>query len=1757
MRQIPRLLIGLGLLGLAHATIPIFPAVTPATAQQAAAKNYVIGDLDSDAIRLEETLRKRAASIASSRTADDLRREAGQLLQRNDFAGALNALGAALSRAPNDAALWLSYARAAATLAQRDNNRRWQLQEESRAAAYRSYQRATTATGEAAALNYLASLYADQSSHRLALNTYRQSLSLVDNPEIRKVYESLRERYGFRILDYKVESDLATPRVCFQFSESLKARTEFTPFVAVSGNANGAITNEDRQLCVEGLRHGERYSIVVRQGLPSSVDEQLLRSSDYVIYVKDRSPQARFTGKNYVLPRVGQEGIPIVSTNTPKIALDVVRIGDRGLLPAVRSDDFLAQVSSYRLKDLFENKGVKVWTGTLDVKSELNRDVVTAFPVLEALKKLEPGVYVMVSMPGEKAPSQIMDDNDDSYDNLSTQWFVVSDIGLTSFSGDDGVHILARSLASAGPIAGLEVRLVARNNEILGTARTDANGYAKFDPGLSRGTGGLAPGLITASDASGDYSFLDLAQSAFDLTDRGVRGRPAARALDALVYAERGVYRSGETVNISALLRDPRGNSVETVPLTLVVRRPDGVEYRRAAVGDQGLGGRAWSVNLLPSVKSGTWRVSAFADPKSPAIGETTFLVEDYLPERLDVTITPESRQVQPGTTVSIDTTARFLYGAPGSDLEINGELVIQATKQLNLPGLEGYVAGLEDQEFETIKTDIETSENTDEAGKAKVEVEIPDVDTTRPLEAKFIIRVAEAGGRAVERTVTLPVRPNKSLIALRKNFEELREDSNATFNVIALNAEGNRVAARGLRWTLSRVTNNYQWYNSDGRWSFERVKSTRRVSEGTVDATTQGVATITAPVGWGAYRLDVVSSDGSLAPVSSSFNVGWSGDASADTPDLLEVNLDKKGYNAGEALKLRVNSRFEGKATIAIVGDQLRELVLADLKTGDNNIDIPVKAEWGASAYAVVLAHRPLDQQARRMPGRALGLAWFAVEADQRKLEVSMPVPEKVEPRKPFTIPVEIKGLTPGEDAYITLAAVDVGILNLTRYKTPDPTNHFFGQRQLGSEIRDLYGLLIDGMQGTRGAIRSGGDAAGLGVEGNRPTQEPMARYSGVVKVGPDGRAQVTFELPAFNGTLRLAAVAWSKSRVGSAEKDVFVRDPVVVQATLPRFLNFGDRSQFHMQIDNVDGGAGQYVLDVDIRGPVTIAAEALRRTVTLAAKQRTEFTIPVTAAGIGRAELSLRITGPNLDATQNFALNVQSGSPEIYRRTVRDLPAGQSITISNDLVADYLPGTGSISIAASPLGAIDVPALLQALDRYPYGCTEQTVSRALPLLYVNQLATANLLSLDGDLRQRVQVAIDKVLSRQDASGSFGLWSSESSNDLWLDAFVTDFLTRAREGNYEIPQRSFDQALDRLRNQVVNASDVSSANSGPIAYAIYVLARNGRPIMGDLRYLADTKIEAFTNPLARAQLGAALALLGDRGRATAAFEAASRLLVASQRTRFSRSDYGSLLRDSAGMLALAAETNAGDAVLTRAAMTVQTERGVTRFTSTQENTWMVLAATAMTKQAQNMALTIDGQPHKGAYFRTWRGFALDGREVRIGNEGQTQAQVVITTAGQPSVKEPAESQGYQVERNYFTLDGKPANLASIKQNERLVVTLKVTELEAAYARLLLVDQLPAGLEIDNPRLVDSGSIEALEWLKSDVSPEHTEYKDDRFVAAFEREGRQKAVFYAAYIVRAVTPGQYVLPPASIEDMYRPERFGRTAFGNVTITSAK
>ncbi|WP_299563297.1 alpha-2-macroglobulin [Enterovirga sp.] len=1731
-----------------------------AASAQPQTKTFLREDLASEGIRLEETLRRESGGRGAASPAQ-ARRDGESALVRGDARRALALFTGAVVAEPRLGQNWGGYARAAKEIEGKDFSERWLLQERATAAAYVAYQRSGSRAEEAASLALLGEIYGLREVWRPSLDAYRASLALVDDAAVRSTYEELRAKHGFRILSYKVDSDSASPRACFQFSEALAGgKTDFAPFVAVSGAANAAVTTEGQQLCVDGLRHGQKYAVVLRQGLPSGVGEALLTSADYDIYVRDRSPQARFSGRNYVLPRTGQEGIPVVSVNTPEVLIDVYRIGDRNLLSALRSDDFMTQLTRSSALKLAREQGVKVWSGSLATASELNRDVVTAFPVLRAVEKVEPGVYVMTARTPNSERDSTPDDQGE-YDETrrATQWFVVSDLGLTAMKGQDGIHVVVRSLADARPLSGVELRLVARNNEILATRTTDAAGRASFDPGLARGEGGLAPGVIVAAAGSAgaglDYGFLDMGGAPFDLTDRGVKGRVVTTALDAFVFTERGVYRSGETVQLTALLRDRTGTAMAGPPLTLVVRRPDGVEHRREQVADQGLGGRSSSLPLLNGAMRGTWRVQAHLDPKAPAIGEATFLVEDYVPERLELTLAPTSSALRPNEPARIDLAARYLYGAPGAGLEVSGEVTVQAAARSPVRGLDGFETGLADEEVSASTVELEEKSTTGPDGRVTVTVPIQAVAAPRPTEARVTLRVAEPGGRAIERSVTLPILPEGPVLGIRKLFGgDLADGGTAAFDVVLAQPDGTRLARPNVGWSLYRVERSYQWFNADGRWGYEPVSSTRRVADGRLDLRPDAASRISAPVGWGSYRLDVSADGLATARTSIAFSVGFSGEQTADTPDLLEVTLDKGSYRAGETLQARIKPRAAGRATLAVVTDGVQEWREIDLPAEGATVSMPVKSEWGAGAYLAATAYRPLDGASRRMPGRALGVAWFAIDREARKLDVSLDLPGTMRPRGTLAVPVKLAGLAPGEEAYVTVAAVDLGILNLTRYVTPDPAGHFFGQKQMGVEFRDLYGYLIDGMQGTAGQIRSGGDAGPGALNGVPPTQEPLARYSGVVKVGPDGTARVEFEIPAFNGTVRVMAAAWTRSRVGSAETDVVVRDPVVVSGTLPRFLNVGDRSRLRLDLDNVEGVAGDYTVEIDIAGPILAEADALRRPVRLAAGAKGSVTVPIAAAGFGDAVLTVRLTGPDTELDQRFAIRIQPGTGSLVRRTVRPLEPGGTAQITPDLLADILPGTGTVSVSVSPLAALDVPGLLQALDRYPYGCTEQVVSRALPLLYANRLATAEQLGLDGKIEDRVRTAIGRVLSRQDANGAFGLWSVGGSDDIWLDAFVVDFLTRARELRFDVPQIAFNLALERLRNFVANTTNVEG-RTGDLAYAVYALARNGRPVAGDLRYLADTKLAAFTTPLARAQLAAALGLIGDRARAQTVFASAVALLRSTRDGPAGRQDYGTRLRDGAGLIALASETGAGRDAIAPVARVVEEERGVRGFTSTQENAWMILAAEAMSREAGAIQVTLDGAPHSGALLRTFGGRALDRAPVRIGNAGTATAELVVSVAGSPIGPEPAASRGYGLERSYYRLDGTKVELDRLQQGDRLVAVLKVTEPQALHARVLLVDRLPAGLEIDNPKLVDSDTVAALDWLKVEVAPAHAEYRDDRFVAAFDRTPQQPASWQVAYMVRAVAPGRYVHPAATVEDMYRPDRFGRTAFGSVEVTA--
>ena len=754
-------------------------------------------DLTEAAIKLEAQIKTDAG--AAGKPLAQLRREAEAAFKANDFRNGMVLLGQIVASAPNDSANWLRLARTIQQIRPADERERTLLLQRASTAAYRAYTLTSSRGDEADSLVILGRTQGDLKQWRPALDALRLSLEIREVAEVRALYETMRTDHGFRMLDYSVDADASSPRACFQFSEALPAkRTDFSPFVSVAGIDKPALSIEQKQLCVEGLKHGERYSVTLRAGLPSTVHETLAKSADLSIYVRDRKPLVRFSAKAYVLPRTGQRGIPVVTVNTKAVTVEIYRIGDRNLIDTVLGGDFQRNLDSYDVNRLGDARGVKVWNGELAVEETLNAEVTTAFPVDQAVGDLQPGIYVMTAAPvGPKS---------DRGDLLATQWFIVSDLGLASYSGSDGINVFVNSLATTEPKGQIDVRLVARNNEVLATKRTDAAGRVTFEAGLARGEGGLAPAVLVASDPKGDYAFLSLKTPGFDLSDRGVAGRLAPAGLDAFVYTERGVYRSGETVHITALLRDSQGVASLNSPVTLVVERPDGVEYRRVAVNDQGLGGRSLSVPISSAASTGTWRVRAYSDPKRPAIGEASFLVEDYVPDRLEFELAAPAGMLSKTEPAEMTVDGRYLYGAPASNLSLEGELVIGVAKER--PGFAHYQFGLSDEEVQSNREPIEDLPQTDEKGKATFAVNLDKVPaSTRPLEAQVIVRMAELGGRAVERKIMLPIAPTSNMIGVRPLFSgrSLDEGATANFDVVFVAPDGKPLRRAGCVMSCSR----------------------------------------------------------------------------------------------------------------------------------------------------------------------------------------------------------------------------------------------------------------------------------------------------------------------------------------------------------------------------------------------------------------------------------------------------------------------------------------------------------------------------------------------------------------------------------------------------------------------------------------------------------------------------------------------------------------------------------------------------------------------------------------------------------------------------------------------------------------------------------------------------------------------------------------------------------------------------------------
>ena len=1585
----------------------------------------------------------------------------------------------------------------------------------------------------------------------------------------------------------------ARPGACLNFTQPLDARPEvhYQDYVKITPAPDAQFRVQDKSLCVEGLVLAKKYKIEIAAGLPARDGSKLAAAAEANLDFGDRPKMVGFGGAGYILSReTATAGVTIDTINVDTVAIEVLRVGDRlspSMIKTLRTD---TPSYEYSLSQLVDQSARPVWSGTMETKGPRNEIVHTAFPLSQVAEPRQPGVYLIVAANAadlkprakDKTLLWLRSDNNE----FAAQVVVQTDIALTTVTAADGLHVFTRSLSTAGPIGGVEIQLQARDSQILGKATTDAGGHAVLPPGLLRGTGAASANTVVAYGQNQDFAILDVTQAAFDLSDRGVAGRDVQGPLDAFVYTDRGIYRPGEHIHAMALLRDRVGAALDDGGITLSLKRPNGVVFKRSVLTPQPAGGFRMDYDLPDTASRGVWRIVA-TDADDKTIGETAFEVQDFVPQRIKVTARSDATKLQPGDAISIAIDGRFLYGAPAGGLGAEAHMNVTVDMAPFSQSAQGFHFGLQATDFKPVEADL-TAENSDDQGHA---VATGKLELTPPpnvaLKATITAGLQEPGGRVTSDTVILPIRPGKSMIGIRPRFKDAQvgEGDEAGFEIIAVDNDGKPMAGH-LHWTVIRQNHHYDWYLSGGRWTFHKSDTEKAIDSGDMDVVADRPGVILRKFGWGDYRLVVEGADKTMA--SFAFRAGWAEtDGAAETPDKVEVTVEHDRVKMGETARVRIVPPFAGKVRLMVARDKVFEIRELDVPKEGATVEIQASADWGSGAYMLASLYRPADGGRGHMPIRAIGLAWVGVDPGSHLFNVALTLPPKVTPRQTVDIPLTIVGGTAGEQVYLTLAAVDEGILQLTRFKTPDPEKYYFGQRRLALEIRDDYGHLLDGTQGDVGKLRAGGDAFGGKGLPVVPTKS-VSLFEGPVKVGADGKVTVPIVIPDFEGELRVMAIAFSHSAIGKAESPLTVRDPVVPDLAMPRFLAPGDTGKMTLLIDNLDGDAGAYKADLAIAGAATMPGYKPWQA-SLKPKERQIVTFPITGSAEGIATVTVTLTGPNnLSIVRSWSIAVRGAHYPVTLESVVLQKQNEPFKLEPMLMDAFVPGSASVQMSYARLAGMDVAGLLQSLWRYPYGCTEQLSSTAFPLTYYDDPALSSGSADKLAVHKRVQDAIDRIVDRQDPEGTFGLWrAGDGLASNWLNLYALDFLLHAKAAGYDVPDSVIERSYTNAES-IFRGNDASSGMPGSkgdaAAYAAWLLAPVHRVDLGRLRQIHDglqvrpelvtwdTKKDDQTiaNPMALAQFGGALAVLGDRSRGSNAMSLAVNHV---ERGYFSEwweaTGYWSRIRDAAGILAISAESDQLPVVRPLLPRLQAMSKSPERLT-TQEKAWLLVAAHAVTAGDKAIGLSVNGKPVEGP-----RGQAVlhpTGADIAAGYSVAPTGQDLWRTTivrGSPKDAAPAMANGLTLTKRYFTTDGKPLDPASVPQNRRFIVVLQGASTDHVVHRLALVDLLPAGWEIEGIVKPD----QAPDFLDQITRPRVREARDDRLVVALDigadayyyrdwitdedkeadSEAR-KGHFTVAYVVRAVTPGTFTLPEAVVEDMYRPGVMARTAAGRVRVT---
>lgn len=1575
--------------------------------------------------------------------------------------------------------------------------------------------------------------------------------------------------------------------VGIRFSAPLDASKPFQSLIHVtSGSASWILSDDGLYLYMVNALPEHRYEVMVQKGLVAANGNTLESTTSKKVEIGAAPPALGFASDGNFLTKDLHSGLPVTVQNVNEVNVSFFKVknSDSSLRNMLHWKKSSTTEDHYRLKNL-EQFATHIWDGRITLNPEPNKRRTLNLPLSGIPQLSNNGVYVAVmTRPGK-------------FDNpIATTWFSVTDVGLHVRKYKQSFDVYAQSLMTGKPLNNVAVKAIYYDNTIkIESAKTDKVGRVSFKKNRRYHD--------TIIARHGDSTtLLKINTPALDLSDFDTGQRPVMDE-QLYIYGPRDLYRGGETVTFSALLRDADGEPLKDIPLRLTLTQPNGKKVKEAQWRTTAPGYYEFNHTLPADAQTGDWRLVARGH--SGLASTYHFKVEDFMPERLKITWNPENLpDIQANVFTSqqplaIELLGEYLYGAPASGNMLDTSYTLAANPHPFEQWKDFHFGDVKNTQWRQAFTMDQIALNND--GRISLTPSSRWGDTTIPLKLSVNASLFESGGRPVVRNHSVSIIPEKPLLGIRPLFKD-RADTNsrAEFEVIRTDTQGNLLTSRDIELKLINRTETGYWRSSPQRgWYYENQRLDTTELTLAVNLKEAAPKRVSIPVTWGEFELQAKDLETGLVS-SYYFKAGhrwyWSYQRNTSKPDKITMALDKEAYVAGDVAQLKITPPAAGETLILVESDRLLFSTQVSVPEGGTTVAIPVSDKWNQHDIYISAVHlQPANGDNKITATRAVGLLHLPLDRSARQFDITLDSKEKWRPEE--TVDVKINVSTKDnklvKKAWVTLAAVDVGVLSISDFKTPDPFKFFFDQRRYQVDQVDMYQKLIELNDAKTGTIRFGGDAdLTRGGDLARSEVKIVSLYSGLVDV-IDGQATVPLEMPDFNGRLRLMAIAFDEDRFGMTEQEIIVAAPVVTQLSLPRFMGAGgDESMVALDITNLEGAGNleaagktgnELALTVSLQANGPVHADTLEQSFTLKHKEKRTLLFPFrTSNEEGRIEFSATITGgDDINIQREWGLVSRYPYPALTFSKRERLLANDDhdLAVNQDELKDWIPETLKIKATLSNQINLGRNNQLEQLLRYPYGCLEQTISGSYPWLYAtdDDLTSLNFRKAKPSNRlSAINSGLSRIAQRQQSTGGFGLWGRDGEHEEhWLTAYAGNFFLDAMDKGYTVSDTLLKNTLKRLREYTRSKANLRERWSREPelyrfsyrAYAHYVLARHKMATLADIRAMA-AEVPQSAKALSVLHLALAAKLQGDNNLADTLYRQS---IKSEERKPAYMADYGSPIRDLAQQAALLWQHDFDP--LRAEALTEKVEALLhkRRYMSTQER----IALLQLSEQQQahlsgdwKALITLnpdlpnaDAIPYSGTHSKSvlFRGEKLvNGLSVTNQADDTLYASMRYQGVSKEPLPESSEG-GVSIDRYFWTTEGAP--LASSREALELITgDLILVELviysDERRPDLLVVDLLPAGLEIENQNLNHAiklddiklqgsdGDLKAVGDLRSKYGIRHEEFRDDRFVAAiesgndFSRNSRGTHLFYLA---RAVTPGTYNVPNPMLEDMYDPE----------------